>query len=159
MYIFALTIYRGSPLSTNSGIWKKSYYAKFVLVGTTWPISNSTKLIPIAQNIVLVEFVLVETVLLGDPLWSRAINLATIQFLTVMFKDHCYISIKFPLLSILWCATNPDLLLLATLQWVLVVFFFCSFGHQFFWCQVWKSIYSENELFGKWQKYKMMRSQ
>ena len=27
--------YRGSSLSTNFGIWKKSYYAKFVLVSTT----------------------------------------------------------------------------------------------------------------------------
>ena len=27
--------YRGSPLSTIFGIWKKSYYAKFALVGTT----------------------------------------------------------------------------------------------------------------------------
>ena len=34
--------YRGSPLSTIFGTWKKSYYAKFVLVGTTWPISTST---------------------------------------------------------------------------------------------------------------------
>ena len=34
--------YRGSPLSTIFGIWKKSYYAKFVLVSTTQPISTST---------------------------------------------------------------------------------------------------------------------
>ena len=34
--------YRGSSLSTFFGIWKKLYYAKFVLVVTTWPISTST---------------------------------------------------------------------------------------------------------------------
>ena len=34
--------YRGSPLSTIFGIWKKPYYAKFVLVSTTQPISTST---------------------------------------------------------------------------------------------------------------------
>ena len=33
---FAVSMqYRGSSLSTNFGIWKKLYYAKFVLVGTT----------------------------------------------------------------------------------------------------------------------------
>ena len=37
--------YRGSSLSTNFGIWKKSYYAKFVLVCTTQPISTSTILL------------------------------------------------------------------------------------------------------------------
>ena len=34
--------YRGSSLSTIFGILKKSYYAKFVLVSTTQPISTST---------------------------------------------------------------------------------------------------------------------
>ena len=34
--------YRGSLLSTNFGILKKSYYVKFVLVSTTQPISTST---------------------------------------------------------------------------------------------------------------------
>ena len=35
-------MYRGSPLSTIFGILKKPYYAKFVLVSTTYPISTST---------------------------------------------------------------------------------------------------------------------
>ena len=34
--------------------------------------STSTNFIPIAIKIVLVEFVLVETVLVGDPLYMRA---------------------------------------------------------------------------------------
>ena len=34
--------YRGSPLSPIFGTWKKSYYEKFVLVGTIQPISTST---------------------------------------------------------------------------------------------------------------------
>ena len=36
--------YTGSSLSMNFGILKKSYYAKFVLVSTTQPISTSTNL-------------------------------------------------------------------------------------------------------------------
>ena len=35
-------LYRGSPLSTIFGIWKKPYYVKFVLVSTTQSISTST---------------------------------------------------------------------------------------------------------------------
>ena len=35
MSTYSVTAYRGSSLSTNFGIWKKSYYAKFVLVCTT----------------------------------------------------------------------------------------------------------------------------
>ncbi len=80
--------YRGSSLSTIFGIWKKSYYAKFVLVGTTQPISTSTNFttqqsgsnststnfIPIVPKFVLVEIVLVETVLVGDPLYKKFIN-------------------------------------------------------------------------------------
>ena len=81
-------VYRGSSLSTIFGILKKSYYAKFVLVSTTQPISTSTNFttqqfhqsptstnfIPMAikfvlVEIVLVETVLVETVLVGDPLY------------------------------------------------------------------------------------------
>ena len=34
--------YRGSPLSTIFGTWKKQYYAKLVLLGTTQLISTST---------------------------------------------------------------------------------------------------------------------
>ena len=57
---WTLTIlYRGSLLSTNFGTWEKLYQ---------WN-STSTNFIPIALKFVLVEFVLVETVLLGDPLY------------------------------------------------------------------------------------------
>ena len=31
----SFSMYRGSSLGTIFGIWKRSYYAKFVLVGTT----------------------------------------------------------------------------------------------------------------------------
>ena len=44
-------------------------YAKFVLVSTTYPISTSTNFIPMAIKFVLVEIVLEETVLVGDPLY------------------------------------------------------------------------------------------
>ena len=39
---FCELMYRGSPLSTIFGTQEKSYYAKFVLVCTTQPISTST---------------------------------------------------------------------------------------------------------------------
>ena len=75
------SLYRGSSLSTIFGILKKTYYAKIVLVSTTQPISTSTNFttqqsvrnststnfIPMAPKFVLVEIVLVETVLVGDP--------------------------------------------------------------------------------------------
>ena len=40
--LYSLNIYRGSPLSTIFGNWKKKYYAKFVLVCTTQSISTCT---------------------------------------------------------------------------------------------------------------------
>ena len=62
------------------------YVVKFILVGITQPISTrtnfttqqsgrnstSTNFIPIALKFVLVEIVLVETVLVGDPLYTFA---------------------------------------------------------------------------------------
>ena len=71
---------QGSPLSMIFGTWKKLYYAKFVLVeyvvhrlnstSTNLLITNSTSttFIPIALKFILVEFLLVETVQVGDPL-------------------------------------------------------------------------------------------
>ena len=81
-------VYRGSSLSTIFGILKKSYYAKFVLVSTTQPISTSTNFatqqsgknststnfIPMALKLVLVEIVLVETVLVGNSSYRISAN-------------------------------------------------------------------------------------
>ena len=69
---FPIFTYRGSSLSTIFWTLKKSYYAKFVLVSTTYPISTSTdftihsnstssNFIPMAIKFVLVAIVLVET--------------------------------------------------------------------------------------------------
>ena len=58
-------MYRVSSLSTIFGILKKLYYAKFILHSN----STSTNFIPMAMKFVQVEIVLVETVLVGDPLY------------------------------------------------------------------------------------------
>ena len=99
----------GSSLSMIFGILKKSYYAKFVLVSTTQPISTSTNFttyyvhrnststnfIPMEIKFVLVEIVLVETVLVGDPLYQlEIINDILLQLLQQIIEtvhiSFCY---------------------------------------------------------------------
>ena len=45
-----ILIYRGSPLSTIFGTWKKSYYAKFVLVGSIFTSTNFHQSPPTCSN-------------------------------------------------------------------------------------------------------------
>ena len=48
--------YRGSPLSTNFGTWKKSYYAKFVLVESIFTSTNFHQSPPLVRTLLIRMF-------------------------------------------------------------------------------------------------------